>query len=183
MDIGRARRRRRQTIRGSSQRKTRKRNTIFESLEPRWALNAAPVAHDDAFQVLQDTPLTVANSVVTPSPAAFPGLAELKSLSLNYAAAQIEYSQPYHLLFVRPGGTAVHVIDLTTNTEISVEKPKATFTDLDTTFDGRYLYVADYGGTNIGYGTPSSPSYVHRFDASTPHLGHEAGGPRHCLSH
>ena len=125
------------------------------------------MAHDDAFQVLQDTPLTVANSVVTPSPAAFPGLAELKSLSLNYAAAQIEYSQPYHLLFVREGGTAVHVIDLTTNTEISVEKPKATFTDLDTTFDGRYLYVADYGGTNIGYGTPSSPSYVHRFDAST----------------
>jgi hypothetical protein len=33
--------------------------------------------------------------------------------------------------------------------------------------DDRYVFVADYGGTNIGYGTPSTPSHVGRLDLST----------------
>lgn len=32
---------------------------------------------------------------------------------------------------------------------------------------GRYVYAADYGGENIGYGTPRNPSYVHRYDTQT----------------
>src|SRR5262249_32920226 len=30
--------------------------------------------------------------------------------------------------------------------------------------DESALYVADYGGTKIGYGQPLEPSYVHRYD-------------------
>ena len=138
-----------------------------ERLESRQLLSVTPVAHDDSYQVLQDTALSVTNSVVSPSPTAYPGLTEIKSLGTTYTASQIEYSAPYNLLFVRENGTGVHVIDLTSGSQISLETPHGSFTDMDTTPDGRYLYVADYGGTNVGYGTPSSPSYVDRFDALT----------------
>ena len=138
----------------------------FESLESRQLLNAAPMANDDQYSVLQDTVLSVNNQAPYPSPASFPGLQETQSIPINYTASQIEYSQPYNLLFVREGSTKIHVIDTKTGNEISVQSPRAQFVDLDLTADGKYLYVSDYGGTNIGYGTPSSPSYVHRFDVA-----------------
>ena len=41
------------------------------------------------------------------------------------------------------------------------------FTDIALSPSGRYAFAADYGGENIGYGTPSSTSYVHRIDLTT----------------
>ena len=143
------------------------RRFAFETCESRVLLNAAPVATDDQYSVLQDTVLSVANRVAHPSPSSFPALRETQSLAVNYTASQIEYSQPFNLLFVREGATRIHVIDVTTGSEISVQSPREQFVDLDLTGDGRYLYVSDYGGTNIGYGTPLRPSFVHRFDLTT----------------
>src|SRR5262249_3630295 len=40
-------------------------------------------------------------------------------------------------------------------------------TDLSLAADQSALYAADYGGTNIGYGTPSQPSFVHRYDLAS----------------
>lgn len=38
------------------------------------------------------------------------------------------------------------------------------FTDMALSPSGRYVFGADYGGENIGYGSPSNTSYVHRLD-------------------
>src|SRR5262252_4436426 len=38
------------------------------------------------------------------------------------------------------------------------------FTDVSLSPSGRFVFAADYGGENIGYGTPAEASYVHRLD-------------------
>ena len=128
-------------------------------------LNAAPVANNDEYSVLQDTVLSVNNHVPYPSPAAFPGLNETQSIAINYTASQIEFSQPHNLLFVREGETRIHVIDTNTGAEINTQSPRERFIDFDLTPDGRYLYASDYGGN--GYSGTLRPSYVHRFDSVT----------------
>ena len=130
----------------------------FESLETRQMLNAAPVANDDQYSVLQDTVLSVNNQVAYPSPTSFPALKEAQSIAINYTASQIEYSEPYSLLFVREGTTRVHVIDTTTGQQVGFQVARTNFIDLDLTPDGRYLFISDYQG---------NPNYVHRFDAAS----------------
>ena len=97
----------------------------------------------------------------------FSGLVEKQSISLGYNVSQIEYSAAYNLAFVRTGTSSIHVIDGRTGTDLGVQNATSQFTDFSVSPDGRYLYVADYGGTNDGYGTPSGTSYVDRYDAVT----------------
>jgi hypothetical protein len=127
--------------------------------------NLRPVSADDTYSMDSGATLTV--GAAKPSAASFASLTELNSITAHAQPTQLEYSSPYNLLFVREGNSRIHVLDAQTKTEISVDSARETFTDFDVSPSGRYLYVADYGGTNIGYGTPLRPSFVHRYDAAT----------------
>jgi hypothetical protein len=94
-------------------------------------------------------------------------LVEIDSFAAPGNAVQMEYSPQYELLFLRNTGSAIHVVDPTTKAAIDLHLATEKFTDLDLTPDGRYLYAADYGGTQIGYGNPSRPSYAQRYDLQT----------------
>lgn len=97
-------------------------------------------------------------------------LTETQSFTVSGGVTQAVYSDQYNLMFLRDGGADLRVVDLNTDTQISLHAPgsaTSSFSDLKLSPSGRYLYAADYGGTVIGYGTPSYPSYVHRYDLQT----------------
>jgi DNA-binding beta-propeller fold protein YncE len=139
----------------------------FEPLETRLLLNAAPVATSDAYVTNVDSTLRVTDPAAVPPGGSFPGLSPRQSIALGYGVAEIESMPEYGLIAVRQGNSRVHILDARTGAELSVENARESFTDADVSPDGRFLYVADYGGTHIGYGSPSRTSYVHRFDALT----------------
>lgn len=93
-------------------------------------------------------------------------LSEIESFPAGGQAVQIEYSSQFGILFLRNSGSAIRVINTKTQSELELHMANATFTDMDLTPDERFLFVADYGGTNTGYGTPTNPHYVHRYDLS-----------------
>jgi hypothetical protein len=69
-------------------------------------------------------------------------------------ANQLIYSSSHDKLVLRNGGSAVRVIDLSdgsTQTFLST----SLFTDMSLSPSGRYVYVADYGYEDIGYGRPA----------------------------
>lgn len=80
---------------------------------------------------------------------------------------QMEYSDAYGLLIVRNTGGQVTVVDPFTDSVVDRHTPTWTFSDMDLTPDGRYLFVADYGGEQTGYSRPANTHYVHRFDLKT----------------
>ena len=55
---------------------------------------------------------------------------------------------------------AIDVVSRQTTTQLA----NSSFTDMSLSPSGRYVFAADYGGENIGYGTPRDTSYVHRLD-------------------
>ncbi len=81
--------------------------------------------------------------------------------------SQMVYADQYGKLIVRNSGSAIRVIDVSTGTTSTPFLAYWNFRDIDLTPDGRYLYAADYGGENIGYGTPASIHRVHRLDLAT----------------
>lgn len=109
----------------------------------------------------------VALSVYAGVPAQGEPLQLVESFAAPGNAVQMEYAPDYGLLFLRNSGSAVHVVDVATQSQIDLRMAGRTFTDFDLTPDQRYLYVADYGGTRIGYGNPSNPSVIHRYDLAT----------------
>ncbi|MBY0458809.1 MAG: hypothetical protein K2V38_15840 [Gemmataceae bacterium] len=76
---------------------------------------------------------------------------------------KMAYSPKRELLFVL-SPKQVWVYDVKAGKEVGAQAARERFTDLSLSPDGSALFAADYGGTNIGYGTPSKPSWVHRFD-------------------
>jgi hypothetical protein len=91
---------------------------------------------------------------------------ELGSIGSPGSATQLLYSNSYQMLVLRNGGSAVRVLNLsdgTTQTFFS----SSLFTDMSLSPSGRYVYVADYGYENIGYGTPRTPSHVGRLDLAS----------------
>ncbi len=130
--------------------------------------NQRPSATDDLYSLAAGTTLTVGGATL--SKANFAGLQEINHAraARSFTPSQIEYSAAYNLLFVKQGTSTIHVLDASSGADLGTHAAINQFTDFDVKAqDGRYLYVADYGGTNIGYGTPSTPSYVHRYDAAT----------------
>ncbi len=87
--------------------------------------------------------------------------------SESSAVSQMAFSNQYDLMFVRDGTQDIRVFNVATKSQISILDPNTAFTDITISPSGAYLYAADYGGTNIGYGTPSGISYVDRFDMVT----------------
>ena len=92
------------------------------------------------------------------------GLNETDSIGVPFTVVQMEFEPNAGLLFLREQPGTIHVYDVATKQEINVELATEQFTDMDLTPDGRYLFVADYGGEHTGYGDPLRPHYVHRFD-------------------
>ena len=76
---------------------------------------------------------------------------------------QMIYSPTYGRLIVRNSGSAIALIDIGT-AQSTNHVAVATFADMAISPSGRYVFGADYGGENIGYGTPASTSRVHRLD-------------------
>jgi hypothetical protein len=91
---------------------------------------------------------------------------EIGSIGSPASVSQLVYASAHQKLVLRTGGSAVTVLDLddgSTQTFYS----QTSFTDMSLSPDGRYVFVADYGGENIGYGTPATPSHVARLDLET----------------
>src|SRR5262245_55387266 len=91
---------------------------------------------------------------------------QIGSIGSPGSATQLVYSSGYGKLVFRNGGSAVRVVNLAdgaTQTFYST----TLFTDMSLSPSGRYVFVADYGYENIGYGTPKTPSHVGRLDLET----------------
>ncbi len=76
---------------------------------------------------------------------------------------QMIYSPTYGRLVVRNTWSAIATIDLAT-AQSTLHSSNSTFTDMAISPSGRYVFGADYGGENIGYGSPANISNVHRLD-------------------
>jgi 6-phosphogluconolactonase (cycloisomerase 2 family) len=140
----------------------------IEGLETRQLLSAAPVAQPDSYSFhgnqafVLDVPVTQSTTSTQLSQ-----LQQVDSVAAPAGVTQLAYSKPYDQICALIGASQVDIVDGTTGAIVSTLEAQADFSDMDVTPDGRYLFVADYGGTIIGYGEPSSPSYVDRYDFAT----------------
>lgn len=91
---------------------------------------------------------------------------DVSSFTVPTAASALLYSPVANALVLRNSASQVVAIDLATQ-KVAPQLAVTRFTDIALSPSGRYAFAADYGGENIGYGTPSSPSYVHRIDLTT----------------
>lgn len=94
-------------------------------------------------------------------------LIEVSSFHVNSNVVQMEYSDAYNSIVYKNTASAAGVINLTSGIQSPKHFSNYQFTDLSLSPDGRYAFVSDYGGENIGYGSPLNQSYVHRLDLST----------------
>ena len=129
-----------------------------ESLEPRELLTVT--AADDVFSVPQDRQLVVSDLVGGD----FLGISAANDFSAVGNAEQIEYSPKHDLVFTRNSGSSVRVFDALTGEVLSTHLANASFTDFDLSPSEDFLFVADFGGENVGHSEPSNPHYVHRYD-------------------
>lgn len=90
---------------------------------------------------------------------------EIGSIASPTMARQLIYSDTYNTLIQKNTASAIFTMDLGTTTS-ALHLANWRFTDMSASPDGRYVFAADYGGENIGYGTPWNTSYVHRLDLS-----------------
>ncbi len=91
------------------------------------------------------------------------GLVEAGRLTGVESVTKSEYCPEHDLLFLM-SGSDVRILRGATGEVIETHAATETFTDMDLTRDGGYLFVADYGGERTGYGTPLTTHYVHRYD-------------------
>lgn len=88
---------------------------------------------------------------------------DVKDIPSPGNATELAYSPGYGRLVLKNGASAAFVVD-TSNGSSATHLATYQFTDMSLSPGGRYAFVADYGGENIGYGTPYNPSSVHRVD-------------------
>lgn len=88
------------------------------------------------------------------------------SFTVPTAASALLYSPVANALVLRNSASEAVAIDLATQ-KASPRLAVTRFNDIALSPSGLFAFAADYGGENIGYGTPSSPSYVHRIDLRT----------------
>lgn len=92
--------------------------------------------------------------------------AETDSIAASGGVNEIIYAPAYNFLVTRNSGSAIKAFDLSSGSR-KTWLAKSSVTDLDLSPSGRYVYAADYGGENIGYGTPASQHYVYRIDLAS----------------
>lgn len=95
------------------------------------------------------------------------GMDRMSEIEAPGSANKMVYSSKYNLLFMMNAGSAVRIVDLRTGLTISTRLAENAFTDIDLAPSGDYLFAADYGGEEIGYGTALQPSRVHRYHLAT----------------
>jgi hypothetical protein len=88
------------------------------------------------------------------------------SFAVPTAASALLYSPVANALVLRNSASQAVAIDLATQ-KASPRLAVTRFTDIALSPSGLFAFAADYGGENIGYGTPYLPSYVHRIDLTT----------------
>jgi hypothetical protein len=86
---------------------------------------------------------------------------ETDQLEAPINAVQLIYLPEHGTLVLKNSASAVAVVRIADGSS-STHLATTAFLDMSASQDGDYVYVADYGGENIGYGTPRTPSYVHR---------------------
>jgi hypothetical protein len=91
---------------------------------------------------------------------------EVDSFAAPTNAAMMIYSPAMNALVLKDDGSAVVAIDIGSR-QATTRLANSSFTDMSLSPSGRYVFAADYGGENIGYGTPLSTSYVHRLDLTS----------------
>ncbi|MFZ2988391.1 hypothetical protein [Ideonella sp.] len=96
-----------------------------------------------------------------------------KTLDAPIGVVQMVYSPQYQKLVLRDIGSRIAVLDTETGTS-TVRNSVTQFTDLSISPDGSVVFAADYGGENIGYGTPYKTSYVHRYTFETAKWGRKS---------
>ena len=91
------------------------------------------------------------------------GYYEIDSFAVPTNAVMMAYSPAYGTLILKNTASAVVSIRVATR-QATTRLANTQFTDISLAPSGRYLFAADYGGENIGYGSPANPQYVHRLD-------------------
>jgi hypothetical protein len=97
------------------------------------------------------------------SPVALAALLEIGNIAVPTNATELIYSAVANALVLKNTASAIVVIDLGT-LDATTRFANTRFTDMSMSPSGHYVFGADYGGENIGYGTPAAQSYVHRVD-------------------
>jgi hypothetical protein len=92
-------------------------------------------------------------------------LQDVDQFTLPTNAVIMVYSPTAGALVLKNSGSAVAVVDIASRGS-TLRLANWRFTDIALAPSGRYVFAADYGGENIGYGTPANTSYVHRIDLS-----------------
>lgn len=111
--------------------------------------------------------LAVSAAFLLASPAfSAPHYVDVQDVPIAIGVSELAYAPAYHRLVLRDGGSTVEAIDLDT-LATTRHKSKTQFTNLSLSPGQGVLFVADYGGEQIGYGKPSGQSYVHRYDLAT----------------
>ena len=95
---------------------------------------------------------------------------EIAHLSSPTRAVELTWSPQYGSLVLRNSASAVALVNTGTGAS-SLHLANQRYTDISMSPDGRYVFAADYGGENIGYGTPAGQSYVHRLDLANGNWG------------
>ncbi len=88
---------------------------------------------------------------------------EIDSFAVPTNATMMVFAPEAGVLVLKNSGSAAAVIDVATR-QSALRLANGLFTDITLSPSRTYAFLADYGGENIGYGTPASPSYVHRLD-------------------
>jgi len=88
---------------------------------------------------------------------------EIESITAPTRAVALIYSPGYGALVIKNSASAIVTTNIATHAS-TTHLSTWNFTDMSMSRSGRYVFAADYGGENIGYGTPANPSYVHRLD-------------------
>lgn len=118
--------------------------------------------------VVSKNKVVIASSVLFcfASASATAALTEVGSFHVNSNISQMAYSDAFNSIVYKNTASAAGFIDLTTGVQSAKHFSNSWFTDLSLSPDGQYAFVSDYGGENIGYGTPLTQSYVHRLNLS-----------------
>jgi hypothetical protein len=90
-------------------------------------------------------------------------LREIDAFAVPTNATMMAFAPEAGVLVLKNSASAVAVIDIATR-QSELRLATGTFTDITLSPSRAYAFLADYGGENIGYGTPASTSYVHRLD-------------------
>src|SRR5439155_9910312 len=88
---------------------------------------------------------------------------DVDSFAAPTNATMMIYSSTMGALVLKNSGSAIVAIDIASR-QPTTRLANSLFTDISLSPSGRYVFAADYGGENIGYGTPRGTSYVHRLD-------------------